>query len=374
MDAVQPALLGEAREFHKRYEAPLASGGPSEAMPELKKKLLFGMPNAFVKRRNKTELVDLPPKHIERLSCEMSAEEVSSHIDLLRSKGVRKEILERFGNKDGFNVLILSPFVAGIGLTITEANHVIHYGRWWNPAVESQATDRVYRIGQMRPVFVHLPIYKDPSGRLARTFDERLDALLIRKESLAQDFLQPADQEDQLSKELCDDLLTDVEGAAACRPLRIEDVDRMNPFQFEAFVACIFEAQGYKTVLTAKGNDGGADVLAVRRGELVIVQVKHCSSRQPVDEGAIGDLLAAQTTYNTNLRFSLSMVAVTNTTFTEAARALAATLAVKLMNRDDLERFLQDAVTTASSVMVRESNRSKSFRGGIEAVKVLLEI
>src|SRR5208337_1512156 len=79
----------------------------------------------------------------------------------------RNAILHDFRSKPGFNVLILSPFVAGIGLTIVEANHVVHYGRWWNPAVESQATDRAYRIGQEREVSVYLPILRDPSQRVS---------------------------------------------------------------------------------------------------------------------------------------------------------------------------------------------------------------
>ena len=90
----------------------------------------------------------------------------------------RNAILQDFRSKPGFNVLILSPFVAGIGLTIVEANHVVHYGRWWNPAVESQATDRAYRIGQTKEVSVYLPILRDPSGRVSPTFDERLDLLM----------------------------------------------------------------------------------------------------------------------------------------------------------------------------------------------------
>src|SRR4030042_305090 len=70
----------------------------------------------------------------------------------------RKNIIQRFRNSNGFNVLVLSPDVAGIGLTLVEANHVIHYGRWWNPAKETQATDRVYRIGQTKDVHVYYPI------------------------------------------------------------------------------------------------------------------------------------------------------------------------------------------------------------------------
>ena len=109
-------------------------------------------------------------------------------------------------SKQGFNVLILSPFVAGIGLTIVEANHVVHYGRWWNPAVESQATDRAYRIGQTKEVSVYLPILRDPNGRVSPTFDERLDLLMEGKQRLAEDFLRPLPPEEEMGGELFTDL------------------------------------------------------------------------------------------------------------------------------------------------------------------------
>jgi SNF2 family DNA or RNA helicase len=120
----------------------------------------------------------------------------------LRPASNRKAILEEFRAWHGFSVLILSPHVAGVGLTITEANHVIHYGRWWNPAVESQATDRVYRILQAKEVFVYLPILKDPSGAVPSTFDERLDVLMEKKYRVAEDFLKPLDSEDELGEHL----------------------------------------------------------------------------------------------------------------------------------------------------------------------------
>ena len=126
----------------------------------------------------------------------------------LRASGIktRNGILHEFRAKPGFDVLILSPFVAGIGLTIVEANHVVHYGRWWNPAVESQATDRAYRIGQTKDVSVYLPILRDPSGRVAPSFDERLDVLMDRKQRLAEDLLRPLPPEDDMGDELLRDL------------------------------------------------------------------------------------------------------------------------------------------------------------------------
>jgi hypothetical protein len=124
----------------------------------------------------------------------------------VRGGGTRASILRSFQETKGFHMLILSPFVAGIGLTITEANHVIHYGRWWNPAVEAQATDRAYRIGQTKEVFVYLPILYDPSGQVAPSFDERLDALLAQKYRDAEDFLCPLPGEDSLGSELFEGL------------------------------------------------------------------------------------------------------------------------------------------------------------------------
>ena len=70
----------------------------------------------------------------------------------------RKEALDKYKQSEGFNVIVLSPEAAGVGLNITEANHVIHYTRHWNPAKEEQATDRAYRIGQKKDVYVHYPI------------------------------------------------------------------------------------------------------------------------------------------------------------------------------------------------------------------------
>jgi hypothetical protein len=98
----------------------------------------------------------------------------------------RRLLLEEFKKREGFSVIVLSPFVAGVGLTIVEANHVIHYGRWWNPALEAQATDRAYRRGQERPVTVYLPILHDPTKQVPDSFDQLLDRLMTRREELAQ--------------------------------------------------------------------------------------------------------------------------------------------------------------------------------------------
>lgn len=96
----------------------------------------------------------------------------------------------------GFDAMILSPKAGGVGLTLTAANHVIHLSRWWNPAVEDQATDRAYRIGQEKPVFVYLPmaVHPDPAVREV-SFDLKLHALMERKRMLSKGLLLPGEDE-----------------------------------------------------------------------------------------------------------------------------------------------------------------------------------
>ncbi len=109
----------------------------------------------------------------------------------------RQARVDRFqADASGFDVMILSPRAGGVGLTLTAANHAIHLSRWWNPAVEDQCTGRVLRIGQTRPVFVHLPLAVLAEGR--SSFDRNLDELIRRKRQLFQDaFMPPEPTEDE---------------------------------------------------------------------------------------------------------------------------------------------------------------------------------
>ncbi len=98
----------------------------------------------------------------------------------------RSEIVESFQKEDGPPYFVLSLKAGGIGLNLTVASHVIHFDRWWNPAVENQATDRAFRIGQKRNVLVHKFICKG-------TLEEKIDALVESKQSLSKEILEGSD-------------------------------------------------------------------------------------------------------------------------------------------------------------------------------------
>lgn len=112
-----------------------------------------------------------------------------------KSEASRQALIDQFARRDGeFDVMLLSPVAAGVGLNIQAANHIIHYMRHWNPAKEDQATDRAYRIGQRRPVTVYTPIVSLGAGFEFPSFDEKLDRLLSAKRELATDMLHGQDQ------------------------------------------------------------------------------------------------------------------------------------------------------------------------------------
>ncbi|MDG5471214.1 DEAD/DEAH box helicase [Jeotgalibacillus sp. ET6] len=114
-------------------------------------------------------------------------------------KNRRDEMVEQFQNGT-FPIFILSLKAGGTGLTLTAANHVIHYDRWWNPAVENQATDRAYRIGQTRFVHVHKFI---SSG----TVEEKIDLMLEKKQSLNEEIIKGDQWITELSNQELEDLL-----------------------------------------------------------------------------------------------------------------------------------------------------------------------
>ena len=109
----------------------------------------------------------------------------------------RQKMVDQFNRAPGFQVLLLSPEAAGVGLNITGANHVIHLSRCWNPAKEDQATDRAYRIGQKKAVTVYLPMAVDTDFPEDASFDLNLDALLQYKRDLSRSALYPTEASEE---------------------------------------------------------------------------------------------------------------------------------------------------------------------------------
>jgi len=115
----------------------------------------------------------------------------------------RQRLIDTFQKQDGQHpILILSLKAGGVGLNLTAATHVFHFDRWWNPAVENQATDRAYRIGQTRTVHVHKFI-------VAGTLEERIDEMIEQKTELASNIIGSGERWlTELSTDQLRDILT----------------------------------------------------------------------------------------------------------------------------------------------------------------------
>ena len=91
-------------------------------------------------------------------------------------------MVEAFQGEDYVPYMVISVKAGGTGLNLTKANHVIHFDRWWNPAVENQATDRAFRIGQQKDVIVHKLVCEG-------TIEEKIDAMIDSKKELAENVI-----------------------------------------------------------------------------------------------------------------------------------------------------------------------------------------
>ncbi|MBX9668111.1 MAG: DEAD/DEAH box helicase [Candidatus Obscuribacterales bacterium] len=123
----------------------------------------------------------------------------------------RRGIVERFQQEDGPPFAVLTVKAGGTGLNLTAASHVVHFDRWWNPAVENQATDRAYRIGQHRNVLVHKFICRG-------TIEDKIDAMITEKSELAEGILTGGAENiltEMSDKELLDIVSLDIERVLA---------------------------------------------------------------------------------------------------------------------------------------------------------------
>jgi superfamily II DNA or RNA helicase len=475
-DYLQPGkLLGSSSEFSARFERPNPQGAARETtvtqLNDLRRSLHYGQPDAFVLRREKSEiLTDLPKKHEHHLRCALSENQRKCHVDVvvraraggpmnhplsllrdlmclsqhpsllldhqpleadealadcpklqelverlgriqhkgekalvftryikmqdllsrvLRNKfGIaghiingatsrhgdtqsahktRKQIIESFKQSPGFDALILSPDVAGIGLTLTEANHVFHYGRWWNPAKESQATDRVYRIGQTKPVHVYYLIAVDPLGQF-KSFDEKLDALIERRRKLAEDFLAPMPPEDELGQELVREILSTETGTTTPLPgLGETDINSLPWDQFEALTAALFSKKSSDVILTPRTADEGVDVIAFKYPNVKLIQCKHTPSGS-VDADVIAEMIQAFDGYRfrhirqPSKSVIVGMSLVTSGSVTRAAQAAAKERGIEIIDRGVLARWLNSEPCTLLDVRSANSKRLASMR------------
>lgn len=255
-----------------------------------------------------------------------------------KSMESRQKQIGGFQEKAGFGAIILSPLAAGFGLNIQAANHVIHYTRTWNPAKENQATDRAYRIGQNKEVFVYCPLVVAEDFT---TFDAKLNVLLKWKDELSGDMLNGVG--DLSGNDFGDLEAPGGKGIFDNEPFVAADLPLMTPNVFEKFCAALWSKQGYKTYLTPVSGDGGVDVVGFKGGVGVLIQCKSSSVHgQALGWEAVKDVFAGAAAYEMkHAGVVFQKVAVTNQLFNGSAKVQANLNNVELIDCCALEDLLK---------------------------------
>lgn len=263
----------------------------------------------------------------------------------------RQKAIDSFQNADGFNVIIMSPVATGMGLNVAGANHVIHYSRHWNPAKESQATDRAYRIGQTRDVFVYYPM---ATAESFDTFDVILDRLLSRKIHLATSSLYPSEMIEVGRQEVWDEVFAN-QNQTQAKPLTIDDVDRLNDYLFEAYIGALYEKQGYEVQITPRSGDKGVDVLAFKDGTNYAIQCKH--SRNNIGQECMSEVLSGAKYYETIYGKSFIPLTWTNSYYSSTAIDFAKTIGIEYCDRDNLMQWVENNFVTMKDVYRLDNKR-----------------
>ncbi len=287
----------------------------------------------------------------------------------------RRDILKEYKEKMGFNILILSPEAAGVGLNIVEANHVIHYTRHWNPAKEEQATDRAYRIGQEKDVFVYYPIVSFEVEDIKETTfnsqdewiekqinedvsdktpEEKLNKIIMRKKRLLRDFFFTAitdttieDQREFISKKGDSEFIT------------ITTVDNtMKPLKFETLSTILLEreynGEGYVTV---KSGDAGIDGVITSEKDNILIQCKQFKGR--VGNKVIDELKSGKKIYERylNIKFNKLILITTADNVSNLLNLYEENKIIEIIDRGKLANLLNKHKIKYIDVNLRDSER-----------------
>jgi hypothetical protein len=260
----------------------------------------------------------------------------------------RQKRIKAFQDRPGYGVIILSPVAVGFGVNIQKANHVIHYTRTWNPAKEDQATDRAYRIGQEKPVYVYYPVV---SAQDFTTFDVKLDQLLTYKRKLAEDMLNGSGDIGPGEFTLAD-VISGADAGDIDERVSLEVALRMSGQHFECLAGVLWTRLGNDCYRTPSTKDYGVDVVALRGEQGKLIQAKTCGTDGTrLGWEAVKEVVAGEAFYRRrHPKVQFQKVCITNQFFNSHALENAALNQVELLDQLDLEAMLNTHAVTMLEV------------------------
>lgn len=302
-----------------------------------------------IQKKEEKAIIFCEFRNIQRLLQHYLAEALKLEVDIINgdtaatetSAASRQKRIKAFQARPGFGVIVLSPLAVGFGVNIQAANHVIHYTRTWNPAKEDQASDRAWRIGQVKDVYVYYPVVAADDFT---TFDVKLDQLLDRKRALAGDMLNGCPDVSPADFQIQD--VVPVEDAQEMDEfVTIDMAMRMEWRHFEGLIAALWKRRGFDFVYcTPSGGDNGVDVVAIKgsSGELIQTKTSAADDRS-LSWDAVKEVVAGEAFYKRrHPDVTFRKIGVTNQFFNSSAHEKAALNEVELLDQTDLQVLLRD--------------------------------
>jgi superfamily II DNA or RNA helicase len=323
----------------------------------------------LIKRRNEKAIVFCEFTEIQRLLKHYIAEALGYTSDIINGQtsasashvASRQKRIKAFQEAPGFGVFILSPVAVGFGVNIQAANHVIHYMRTWNPAKEDQATDRAYRIGQQKDVFVYYPsVCADDFV----TFDMKLDQLLTYKRTLAEDMLNGSGDVRPGDFNIAD-VVPESDAEALDERVTLDTASRMDGHMFEALTCVLWTKKGFRCYLTPKSHDNGIDVVALGNDSSELIQAKSSAVEgKTLGWDAIKEVVGGTAFYQRiHPTINFDRVCITNQFFNSQAKENAALNLVALLDQGHLAGMLdQHKVMLLEVEKVRYAETSDGYQ------------
>ena len=229
-----------------------------------------------IKKKNEKALVFCEYNHYQEAVQDFINDHFNLSLAPINSKlseEDKKDNLKKFQAENGFSALVLSPRCAGMGLNLQEANHVLHLTRWWNPAVEDQATCRAYRTGQKKNVYVY---YFVAEHTFEKNLHDRLEIKRTARKNLFDlSYTQNISEGDilkEMSKELDPETDSRIPSLDEIDSIKYQNKSQQG-LEFEKIIRRIFKKKGY---VVKKPRDIGVDfIFDDENGKQIAAQVKH---------------------------------------------------------------------------------------------------
>lgn len=265
-----------------------------------------------------------------------------------------KKLLDRFEETNGFYALISNMIdINQLGLKTRQNNNIILCSRIQNYFKEEQIINSFINITDSGISKIYIPLLY---SEYFDTIDVLTDKVIDKQREDYANSLLPIDIADFDIKNYLENYISSETGLLEYINLTLSDIDLLDPFLFEAFIALMYKNKGFKVSLTQKSNDKGVDVLALSEHQNLLIQAKH--SRKSIGGNGLGEILKAVKYYENIHQKIFEPVIATNQELNSNALEMAKVNKIDVISRTDIKNYLENNEINLNNLITMEKERN----------------